>query len=85
MFANVLFIPIVFFLIEFWLTSAASRQNSSEQYGRSTYCAARQAPPRSGGCSEAVYNGVVEITCLHFYPFLPREKYAYTTIHRDFF
>ena len=58
------------FLIEFWLTSAASRQNSSEQNGRSTYCAARQAPPRSGGYREAVHNGVWQIANLHFYPFL---------------
>ena len=35
---------------EFWLTSAASRQNSSEQNGRSTYCAASLAPTRSVGC-----------------------------------
>lgn len=63
-------IHTIVFFGEFWLTSAASRQNSSEQYGRSTYCAARQAPPRSGGYSEAVYKGVWQIAHLHFYPFL---------------
>lgn len=54
-------IHTIVFFGEFGLTSAASRQNSSEQNGRSTYCAARQAPPRSGGYSEAVYNGVWQI------------------------
>ena len=49
LFANVLLIPNVFFG-EFWLTSAVSRQNSSEQNGRSTYCAASLAPTRSVGC-----------------------------------
>lgn len=63
-------IHTIVFFGEFGLTSAASRQNSSEQNGRSTYCAARQAPPRSGGYSEAVYNGVWQIANLHFCPFL---------------
>ena len=63
-------IHTIVFFGEFGLTSAASRQNSSEQNGRSTYCAARQAPPRSGGYREAVYNGVWQIANLHFYPFL---------------
>ena len=60
-------IHTIVFFGEFWLTSAASRQNSSEQNGRSTYCAARHAPPRSGGYSEAVYNGVWQIANLHFW------------------
>ena len=61
-------IHTIVFFGEFGLTSAASRQNSSEQNGRSTYCAARQAPPRSGGYSEAVYNGVSYTASTKMFP-----------------
>ena len=80
-------IHTIVFFGEFGLTSAASRQNSSEQNGRSTYCAAKTGPAAQRWIQRkrciTVYGKLLIYIFIRF--LTVREKYAYTTIHRHSF